>query len=106
MAYLELVQHTGGEVRNEELPDPVAGTRPHRMSASVPAVEVAHHAHPLCIWCPYGKQDARDTVHRVLVGAQEAVGMPVLALAEQVQVEVRELGQIGIGIVGDVLVVL
>ena len=99
-AYLELVEMPRGESRDEELPDAGATARPHGVHAAVPAVEIPDDADAHCVRRPDREQGARDLVDRVKVRTEEPVGVPVPALAEQVQIEVAELRREGIGVVG------
>ena len=100
---LEFVEGAGTQARNEQFPDAMAGVDPHGVAAAVPMVEVPHHAHPFGVGGPDGEQDARDAVSQMFPGPQEAVGVPVLAFPEEVEVEVRKLGAEGVGIVDPAL---
>ena len=102
---LELVDPARRQVGDEELPDPVA-VDPHGVGAPVPGVEVAHHADPPRIGRPHREQDAGDAVGLVDPSTQHPVGVPVAPLAEEMQVEVRELVGEAVGVVADVLPVL
>ena len=68
--------------------------------AAVPAVEVAHDAHPLGVGRPHREEHPRDPVHLVGMAAQEGVGMPVPPLAEEVQVEGLQHRREGVGVHG------
>ncbi len=98
VAQLELVEAAGPDVGDEKLPHPGAAAHPHGMGAAVPSVEVADDADPVGVGCPDGELHARDAVHRPRVGAEEAVGVPVASLAEQVQIKVAELGREAVGV--------
>jgi hypothetical protein len=58
----------------------------------------------------FGAQTENSTpampVGLVHAGAEQAVGVPVATLAEQVHVEVRQLGREAVGVVADVLAVV
>jgi hypothetical protein len=76
------------------------------MAAAVPAVEIADHADPLGIGRPDREQRPGDPGHLVRPGAQQAVGVAVPALAEQVEIEVGELRPVGVGVMGDVFAMI
>ncbi len=95
---LEFVQFLRANPRQEQLPDPRATAGAHGVDPTVPGVEVPDHAHPLGVGGPDGELHAGDAGDRAGVGAQEAVGVPVPPLAEEVQVEVGELGRKGVGV--------
>ena len=61
------------------------------MAAAVPGVEGTDHADPLGIGRPHREARARQAIHGRGVCAQLEVDAMVVALAEQVQVVVREL---------------
>ncbi len=102
---LEAVERSGTKVGDEELPDAAARTHPHGMTATVPAVEIADHADALGIRRPHGEEHAAHAVHVAVVGAEDPVGMPELAFGEEMEIDVRDLRRIAVGIVGDVLMV-
>ncbi len=101
---LEFVEGACAEIGNEELPDACPRADPHGMAAPVPAVEIPHDADALGVGSPHRKQHPGHAIHPVLPRAQAAVGVPVLALAEEMQVEVGELRQEGVGIMSQALV--
>ena len=98
VADLEFVEFPRADPREEQLPDPRAAASAHGVDPAIPGVEVTDHADPLGVGGPDGEVHARDTGDGAGVGAEKAVGVPVPALAEEVQVEVRELWREGVGI--------
>ena len=106
VADFKLVQIAGAQIGNEQFPDAAAAAHPHRMHPAIPAIEVADDADPFGVGRPGRKQHAGDAVGFVRVRAQETVGVPVLAFAEQVQVEIGHLRREAVGIVGNMLVVV
>ena len=89
IANLILVEAARLQIRDEEFPHTAAPTCPHGVAAPVPVIEIAHDADPLGIRGPDGKQNAGDVVDHMVVGAEKAVGVTVLALAKQMQIKVR-----------------
>ena len=104
VANLEFIQGAGFQVGDEQFPYAGGAAGAHRVDTPVPAIEIPHHADPFRIRRPYREKDPAHLIHYPGVGAQEPVGMPVLALAEQVQVEIRKLRGEIIRVVGDVFV--
>ena len=86
---IEVIRHQAGY---EELPDPGCAPVAHGMPESVPAVEIADHACASQGRCPDGEAATADAVDFHGVRAQQAVDVVVSALAEQVQVEIRQQG--------------
>ncbi len=89
-AQLELVQRARRDAGDEQLPHTAVATISHRMPAAVPAVPVTDHRHAVGVRRPHGKQHAVHAVHPAQVRAQKVLRVPVPALREQVQVEVRQ----------------
>ncbi len=106
MTDFKLVHVAGAEVRDEQFPDPATAAHPHRVHPAIPAVEAADDADPFGARCPNRKQHPGHAIGLVRMRAEEAIGVPVFALAEQVQVEIGDLRREAIGIVGDMLVVI
>ena len=95
---LELVRRALHHARNEDLPDPRCTEHAHRVQATVPGVEVAHHAH-----CPRGRRPHRErgaqcAVDLAHVRPQPLVELLVAPLPGEMQIEVPERGREGIGI--------
>src|SRR3989338_6396643 len=81
---LVLVARALADAGHEELPDAVAGVQPHRVPATVPAVEVADDAHAPGVRRPAGEHRALDAVELARVRPVLLVGPVVRALGEQV----------------------
>ena len=90
----------GGEAGDEELPDADVAARPHRVAPAVPAVEVADDADAPRVRRPDRERMPATPSATWHVRAEEPVGVPVLALAEQVQVEVADLRRETVRVVG------
>ena len=95
---LELVAGPLGHSRHEQLPDAVARVQPHRMSAPVPAVPVAHHADPPRIGRPHRENHAVDALQAPWVGAELVPDAIVGALAQEVQIVSGQRGGEAVGI--------
>jgi hypothetical protein len=105
-AQLVLVLGAGPHPRNEQLPDARRAASLHGVPAAVPEVERPHHAHALRIRCPHREARAVESVEGDRVCAELVVDAVVVALAEQVQVEVRQLRREVVGVVtGDLVAV-
>ena len=102
---LEAIKDSVADVGNEKLPYPAPRAHAHLVATTVPVVEVTEDAHALGIGCPDSEQDAGDAGDLMFVCPQEIVGMAMLAFTEKVQIEVRDLGQVGVRIVGNMLVI-
>ena len=68
-ADFELVQIAWAYVGYEQLPYPAATAYPHRMNASVPAIETAYHTHSFGIGCPDREQDTSYSIYLMAVRA-------------------------------------
>ena len=90
-ADLVLVGGAGADARDEQLPDAGRAARLHGVAAAVPEVERAHHAHALGVRRPHRETRAGAGHRAPRVRAELVVDAVVVALAEQVQVEVRQL---------------
>ncbi len=101
----ELVVGAGGQAGDEELPHACAAHVAHRVGDAVPAVEVADHANRLGVRSPHREGGAGGrTEHTDVVAEMRAEDVPqafVPALADEVQVEFAEGGQVTVGVVGD-----
>jgi hypothetical protein len=89
---LVLVECALAEARNEHLPDPHAAMAPHHVAPAVPLVERADHAHTVRVRRPHGEAGARDAIHRPRMRAELLVHPQVVALSEQVQVQLAQRG--------------
>ena len=70
---------------------PVAGAAHlHDMAAAVPSIEVADDADALRIRCPYDKSNAGNAFHIHRMCTELVVQLQVIALAEQIEVELRQ----------------
>ena len=87
---LVLVAGIHRHIGNEQLPHARRHEMPHRVHAPVPAIEVANHAHALRIGRPYGEVNAGDATDRHCVRAELLPRAQVRALAEQMEVVVRQ----------------
>ena len=89
---------------DEEFPNTGAAAHTHRVGAPVPLIEISDDAHALGTRRPDRELHARHAVDVGQVRAQKPIGVPVAALAEEVEIEIRELGRKAVGIVMDVMV--
>lgn len=96
--YLEFVEGSWGEIRDKKLKHPAAAPGAHDMDSTIPAIEVADHAHPLSIRCPDRKAGPRNVIEGHRVGAEDAVNVVMAALAKEVKVKIREEGSKGVGV--------
>src|SRR5262245_1063887 len=72
----------------------------HRVTAAVPAVEIAHDGNTAGIWRPYGEPHTRHAIHNHLMCAETLSEVAVLAFREQVYVEFAQQRSEGIRILG------
>jgi hypothetical protein len=92
--------------RHEQLPDPRAAERAHRVAAAIPVVEVADDPHALRVRRPHrergaaGRPEAAGRAVLAHVRAEHPPQLLVPALADQVQVHLAERGQVPVGVVG------
>jgi hypothetical protein len=86
------------QLGHEDLPDPDAGVQAHGVSTAVPAVEVAHHAHPAGGRRPDAEADALHAVHLDGVRPELAPQAGIGPLAHQVEVQIPEGGAEGEGV--------
>ncbi len=75
-------------------------TQAHDVTPAVPAVETADHAYASGIGGPDGEGDAIDAIDRAGMGAHHLIGPEVVALAQQMQVEIADDGRESVGILG------
>ncbi|KJU87728.1 hypothetical protein MBAV_000079 [Candidatus Magnetobacterium bavaricum] len=59
---LELVYIALFQAWHKYLPYAKGAAQAHLMPSAVPVIEVADHADPQCVWCPYGKEYTRYAV--------------------------------------------
>ena len=96
---LEFVACALGQARNEQLPHTAFTAQAHRVTAAVPAVEIAHHADPGCIGRPHGKAGARHTVVHAGDGAQHLERAQVRAFGQQPGIEFAQQRAETVGVV-------
>lgn len=97
--HLELVAITLAKVGQEDLPVTGRANGAHRIHATVPPVEVADHADALRVRCPHGEVHAAANAMGDGARAKAIVDPVVRALAQQVQIELRQHGSVAIGII-------
>ena len=95
----ELVLGARPDTGNEEFPDPRAAAHLHRVPSTVPEIERSYDAHPLRVRRPDGEQRPGQPVEPGWMRTELVVDGVVVALAEQVQVEVRQLRREIVGVV-------
>ena len=71
--------------RNEQLPDTAVAYFVHRVEHPVPVVEITDNADGFRVRSPYAEYRAALAVLHLAVGAEEVIGMGVLALVEKIQ---------------------
>ncbi|MNX69897.1 hypothetical protein D3C86_1011320 [compost metagenome] len=85
---------------DEQFPDAGRVAQAHRMTATVPDVEVTDYRYSFGIWRPYGEAHTVDAVHGHQLCTEGAAQIPVIALGEQVQIHVAEQWAEAVGIFG------
>ena len=83
--------------RHECLPDAAGAEVVHAMRRSVPAIEIADHAHLLGVGRPHREVHAAGVAHLPAVRAKLVVRTAQRALAEEIQVELGQHARIGTG---------
>ena len=78
---------------NEEFPHPGRAEDAHRMATAIPAVEVPDHADASRRRRPDGELHAAHAVHLRIVGAEFLVDPRVVALVEEIEVEIGQRRQ-------------
>ena len=96
---LELVERTGGQAGHEQLPDPAFRALAHGMAAAVPAIEVADDADPRGARRPHAEGDAVDRVDGKRLRPQPVIELQVIALGEQVGIDLAEQQSERVGVV-------
>ena len=91
--HLEFIYVAGLEARDEEFPDAGKPEHAHRMSPTIPAVEVADHGNALCVWRPHRERNALDSAEIPDMRSHYIVNALVFALIKQVNVHLAECGQ-------------
>ncbi len=100
-ADVELVPGAVAHVGHEQLPDPGAAQRPHRVPAAVPVVEVADDPHAAGVGRPDREGRPGHVAVLLHVRAEDLPEVLVPALADQVQVHLAQGGQEPVRVVGD-----
>ncbi len=85
---LVLVEMTGAQARDEQLPEPADIS--HRHPPAVPSVEVANDAYPVRVRRPYREGDTLDTLMCQRMCSKLAVAREVVALGEQMNVDLAQ----------------
>ncbi len=71
--HLKFIELTVLRAGDEQLPDARFPTQAHRMTATIPVVELPDNGDAPGVRCPHGKPRAGDAVHRIRMGAQRFV---------------------------------
>lgn len=100
---LVLVGIAGLQARNEQLPYARRKAQPHRVSASVPAIEAADYRDAPRIGCPYGETHTLHAVDLDHLGAEHPADLPMVALGEQMHVQLAQLRTEAVRVFGDLL---
>ena len=87
-----LVVRAPSGARNEDFPDAALDALAHRVTATVPIVEIADDADPARVRSPNGKSGARDPVDATRVGAEDFPKTLMRALGNEIRVDVAEQG--------------
>src|ERR1700751_5650018 len=98
---LVFVEMTGAQAGDEQLPEP--GDISHRHPPAVPPVEVANDADPVSVRRPYREGDAFDTLMNQRMRSKLAVARQVVALGQQMNIDLAEHGRKRIDVVEFVL---
>src|SRR6516162_1916287 len=83
---------TGPQPGDEEFPEPACFPAPHRHAPAVPGVEVANNADPARIGCPQCKGNPLDALVDDGMCAELLITCKMVALDEEVDVELAENG--------------
>jgi hypothetical protein len=87
---LELVDRTGLNAGDEDLPDTDLDPFAHRMAAPVPAVEGANDADPPGVRCPHRELHAGDAVEAARMSAELLVEPAVAPLCQEMDVDLAK----------------
>src|SRR5438105_13359767 len=98
MLHCEFVLRADVDARNEYLPHAARNELPHGVAAAIPHVEIADDRDALGIRGPDGEVHAGDAIHGAWMGAELFVALPVLAFAEQMQIDVAHLRRESVGV--------
>ena len=96
---LELVASALGDARHEQLPHAVARVQPHGVTAPVPPVPVADHAHPAGVGRPHREDHAVHAEELGGMGSELVEHAVVGALPEEMPVVVAQGRREPVGIV-------
>ena len=97
-ADFKFVVRVFANARNEQFPYPAADELAHGVNPPVPAVEIANHAHALCIGSPDREVNAQVFTDLPSMRAEFFVEPPVLSLPEEVQIDFAHDHAVGIRI--------
>src|SRR5579864_799274 len=78
------------DARDEDLPNTRRGMEAHRMTAAVPQIEVADHAHPAGIRRPNREHNAVNILDAHKVRAQPVISLKMRAFTQQVDIDFTE----------------
>src|SRR5437899_7320458 len=85
---LVFVEVTGTQAGHKKLPEPADIS--HRRPAAVPGIEIADHADATCIRRPHSERHTLDTLMDERMRAEPLIARQVVALHEEVDVELAE----------------
>ena len=91
------------QARDEQLPHAGRKAQPHRMTATVPAIEAADYRHSARVGRPHGEAHALHTVHFQHLRAEYPADLPVIAFGKQVHVQLAQLRTEAVGVFSDLL---
>ena len=89
---LEFVERARTDVRHERLPHARLGAQLQRVALAVPVIEVTDYAGAARIRRPHREARPAHAVAHCRVRAELAMDVVMIALAEQVEIEVGEVG--------------
>ena len=98
---LELVALIRRDIRNEQLPDPAFMAAAHRVTSSIPGIEVADHAHPAGIGCPDCEEKALNPSQIEKMRAELRIDGVARGIADPHEIVMGEKGAKAVGIVPD-----
>ena len=87
---LVFVEMPWAQPRHEKLPEPAGMALAHRHAAAVPGIEIADQADPLRVRRPDRERDPFDAVMQHRVRPKLLIAREMVALDEQVDVEISE----------------